>query len=189
VVFSRLQPGLATLTVALDGQVGMATWPAGAGAQGAGGLRHARQNGVPLLERDPAGGPGLPGALVDQWGPGNWSGSADEQLRTLRAGACLVEAGGRRFLVYGYFSAATPRAMVRVFQAYGCAYAMHLDMNALEHTYLALYPRSGGRAGVAHLVQGMAVLDRQAGGALVPRFLGYADDRDFFYLLARPARR
>ena len=111
--------------------------------------------------------------------------SADEALRTLRAGACLLAGGGRRFLVYGYFSSATPRAMAQTFQAYGCRYAMHLDMNALEHTYLALYPRQGAQIGVENLVDGMAVLDRQVGTALVPRFLGFADDRDFFYLLRK----
>jgi hypothetical protein len=69
------------------------------------------------------------------------------------------------------FSTATPSAMVRVFQAYGCHYAMHLDMNALEHTYLALYTHAGGRLLVQHLVQGMAEVDRKGGGELAPRFL------------------
>jgi len=59
--------------------------------------------------------------LVEQWGPGNWSGSALGQLRTLRAGACLLEQESRRYLVYGYFSTATPPTMARVFRAYGCA--------------------------------------------------------------------
>ena len=188
VVFSTLVPGLATLFVLKDGSIEMKTWTRDDDrllSQ----IRHARQNGVPLIERDPGGGPSRFGALVDQWGAGNWSGSPDEQLRTLRAGACLVEHADRRFLVYGYFSAATPRAMAHAFQAYGCRYAMHLDMNALEHTYLALYPRSGSRIGVEHLVQGMAVLDKSVGATLVPRFLGFADDRDFFYLVRREDKR
>lgn len=184
VVFSRLVPGLSTLFVLNDGSVQMKTWgrdddrllPQ---------VRHARQNGVPLLERGESGGPGVIGKLVGQWGPGNWSGSVDEALRTLRAGACVLASGGRRFLVYGYFSSATPRAMAQVFQAYGCQYAMHLDMNALEHTYLALYPRSGAQIGVENLVDGMAVLDKHLGETLVPRFLGFADDRDFFYLVKK----
>ncbi|MGZ5713901.1 MAG: hypothetical protein ACXWIG_07055 [Caldimonas sp.] len=188
VVFSSLMPGLATVYVLADGSVGMKTWNRD-DDRGLGPIRHARQNGVPLLERGTAGGAAVFGNLVDQWGAGNWSGSADEKLRTLRAGACLIEQGDRRFLVYGYFSTATPRAMAHVFQAYGCAYAMHLDMNALEHTYLALYPRLGSRIGVEHLVQGMAVLDKSSGATLVPRFLGFADDRDFFYLMARKDRR
>ena len=188
VVFSTLVPGLATLFVLNDGSIEMKTWSRDDDRL-LGQIRHARQNGVPLIERDPGGGPSRFGALVDQWGAGNWSGSADEQLRTLRAGACLVEHADRRFLVYGYFSAATPRAMAHAFQAYGCRYAMHLDMNALEHTYLALYPRIGSRIGVEHLVQGMAVLDKSVGATLVPRFLGFADDRDFFYLVRREDKR
>ena len=188
VVFSTLVPGLATLFVLNDGSIEMKTWSRDDDRL-LGQIRHARQNGVALIERDPGGGPSRFGALVDQWGAGNWSGSADEQLRTLRAGACLVEHADRRFLVYGYFSAATPRAMAHAFQAYGCRYAMHLDMNALEHTYLALYPRSGSRIGVEHLVQGMAVLDKSVGATLVPRFLGFADDRDFFYLVRREDKR
>ena len=188
VVFSALVPGLSTLYVLNDGSVGMKTWSRDDDLR-LGPIRHARQNGVPLIERDAATGKPVFGSLVDQWGPGNWSGSADEKLRTLRAGACLVERGDRRFLVYGYFSTATPRAMAHVFQAYGCSYAMHLDMNALEHTYLALYPRSGSGIGVEHLVQGMAVLDKSVGTALLPRFLGFPDDRDFFYLVARKDRR
>ena len=129
----------------------------------------------------------MPGALVNIWGEGNWSGSANEDLRTVRAGLCLQEAGGRRFLVYAYFSSASPSAMARVFQAYRCRYAMHLDMNALEHTYLGLYAAEGGRRTVEHLIDGMDVLDRHSGDALAPRFLGFPDNRDFFYLVRRAA--
>ncbi len=144
-VFSKLQPGLATVYVLDDGSVGMKTWTPGDNIL-LPRLRHARQNGVALLEYGPDGLGGIPGPLTSQWGAGNWSGSADEKLRTLRAGLCLQATATRRFLIYGYFSTATPSAMVRVFQAYGCRYAMHLDMNALEHTYLALYTRPGGPA-------------------------------------------
>jgi hypothetical protein len=184
VVFSRLNPGLSTLYVLNDGTVGMKTWTRDDDRL-LGPIRHARQNGVPILERDPAGKGPVFGALLDAWGPGNWSGSADEKLRSLRAGACLVQHAGRRFLVYATFTAATPRAMARVFQAYGCTYAMHLDMNALEHTYMALYRRSGAHMDVEHLMAGMAVLDKSTAAGWIPRFLGFPDDRDFFYLTAR----
>lgn len=187
VVFSRLNPGLSTLYVLNDGSVGMKTWARGDDRM-LGRVRHARQNGVPLIERDPAGGQSTFGALVDAWGQGNWSGSADERLRTLRAGTCLIEHAGRQFLVYAYFSTATPRAMARVFKAFGCSYAMHLDMNALEHTYLALYRPVGDHMTVQHLVGQMAVLDKHSGTTLLPRFLGFADDRDFFYLMARKGK-
>ena len=93
----------------------------------------------------------------------------------------------RRFLVFAYFSSASPSAMARVFQAYRCRYAMHLDMNALEHTYFAAYVSQAGRRTVEHLIDGMDVLDRQASGVLAPRFVGFPDNRDFFYLARRHA--
>jgi hypothetical protein len=34
----------------------------------------------------------------------------------------------------------------------------------------------------------MAEVDRKGGDQMAPRFLGFPDDRDFFYLLRRPAR-
>jgi hypothetical protein len=180
-VFSTLQPGLATIFVLDDDSVSMKTWTNDDNAL-LPHIRYARQNGVALLEYDAATATAVPGALVRRWGPGNWSGSVDEKLRTLRAGACMVDSGDRRFLVYGYFSTATPSAMARVFQSYGCRYAMHLDMNALEHTYLALYTHSNGQLTVQHLIDGMAVVDRKGGRQLAPRFLAFPDDRDFFYL-------
>lgn len=183
VVFSTLQPGLSTLLVTVDGRVDIRTWRPGDGAL-LPTLRFARQNGVPLVETTSAGAPML-GRFVDQWGAGNWSGSADEHLRTLRAGACILEQGASRYLVYGYFSTATPGTMARVFLALGCRDAMHLDMNALEHTYLALYAHAGKRVEVQHLVEGMSVLDEEIGGVLAPRFLGFPDDRDFFYVLEK----
>lgn len=186
VIFSKLQPGLATLLVLDDGSVRMKTWteqddellPR---------IRFARQNGVPLVEPDPGSDTGAaPGALVASWGPGNWSGSADSKLRTLRAGACLQESAGGRYLIYGYFSTATPSAMARTFQAYHCRYAMLLDMNALEHTYLAIYQHRDGELGVEHLIPGMTEVDKtDAAGGLVPRFLGFPDNRDFFYFVRR----
>lgn len=182
VIFSKLQPGLATLLVLDDGSVEMKTWTESDDAA-LSRIRFARQNGVPLVEPDPAGGGSVPGALVTNWGPGNWSGSADVKLRTLRAGACLQEPGDSRYLIYGYFSAATPSAMARTFQAYGCRYAMLLDMNALEHTYLALYTHRDGALVFEHLIPGMSEVDRKdPDGKPIPRFIGFPDNRDFFYL-------
>jgi hypothetical protein len=184
-VFSTLQPELATLIVSEDGAVRMKTWTV-ADEPLLPHIKHARQNGVPLIEHDENTGVSSPGALVGAWGPGNWSGSDDERLRTLRAGACLQETGAARYLIYGYFSTATPAAMARVFQAYRCRYAMHLDMNALEHTYFALYTHANGRIVVQHLIEGMTEVDRKGGGdSLAPRFLSFPDDRDFFYLTRR----
>jgi hypothetical protein len=186
VIFSKLQPGLSTVLVMDDGALELRTWEALDDAllpQ----IRDARQNGVPLIEYDPQLHRALPGELVNLWGPGNWSGSAEEVLRTLRAGLCLQDTGTQRYLIYGYFSAATPSAMTRVFQAYQCRYAMHLDMNALEHTYLALYVSRGGQRLVEHLIEGMEQVDRTAGKEFAPRFLAFPDDRDFFYLTRRAA--
>jgi hypothetical protein len=181
VIFSKLQPGLATIFVDDNGAVQMKTWTPADDAE----LPHikdARQNGVPLIEYDEKTAISSPGPLVNSWGAGNWSGSSEEHLRTLRAGACLLVSGTSRFLIYGYFSTATPSAMARVFQAYGCRYAMHLDMNALEHTYFAVYAHKNGMIAVQHLIEGMAEVDRKGGDELAPRFLSFPDDRDFFYL-------
>jgi hypothetical protein len=187
VVFSKLQPGLATLFVLDDGAVRMSTWSE-ADDRLLPRIRYARQNGVPLIEPDPVTGAPTPGALVARWGPGNWSGSADGELRALRAGACLQETAGGRFLIYGWFSTATPSAMARVFQAYGCRYAMLLDMNALEHTYLAVYLRQGDQIVVQHLIRGMEEVDKSTDGQMIPRFIGFPDNRDFFYLVRRHPR-
>jgi hypothetical protein len=183
-IFSKLQPGLATIYVTDSGVMSMKTWTREDDASLAH-IRFARQNGVPLIETGANGAP-RPGSLVNRWGPGNWSGSSEEHLRTLRAGVCLQEHAERRYLIYGYFSDATPSAMARVFQAYGCRYAMHLDMNALEHTYLALYASRSGQLVVEHLIAGMGEVDRKGGERLAPRFIGFPDDRDFFYLLRKP---
>ena len=186
-VLSRLQPGLATIVVDEDGTIDLKTWTA-EDDDGLWHVRHARQNGVALIEPDEAGNIG-PGALVDNWHDGNWAGSVDGSLRSQRAGICLQEGPAGRFLLYSYFSAATPSAMTQVFTAYGCRYAMSLDMNALEHTYLAVDVVEDGEVTIAHLVQGMSVLDITKRGAVWPRFIGYADNRDSFYVLRKPTSR
>ncbi|MFO7921909.1 MAG: hypothetical protein R6U99_14090 [Nioella sp.] len=187
-VLSRLWPGLSTIYVTHDGSFGMTTWTEALNEELLPHLRFARQNGVPLIHPDPETGESVPGDRVTQWGAGNWSGSADAQLRTLRAGSCLREVGGRQFLIYAYFSTATPSAMARTFQAYDCDYAMLLDMNSQEHTYMALYPQiedGDDWIEAEHLVPGMASIDQQSRAGVVPRFVGFADNRDFFYLLRR----
>ena len=181
VLFSTLNPELATIYMDTSGDVRMSTWtkdddkliPK---------LKFARQNGVSLIESVDSSGIPIPGKYVKYWGAGNWSGSEQKKQRALRAGICLQETGSSKFLIYGYFSSVTPNAMARLFQAYGCKYAMHLDMNALEHTYLALYkidPKSNS-VSIEHLVQGMEVLDKKNKDTIIPRFLGMSDNRDFF---------
>lgn len=184
VVFSKLEPGLATIFVLDDGSVQMKTWDPQDDA-GLPKIKYARQNGVPLVEFDDKSQATVPGRLVNKWGPGNWSGSEEMKLRTIRAGAALLTNGKKRFLVYAVFSDATPSAMARVFQAYRCNYGMHLDMNALEHTYLALYRRVGSQLFVDYLLTGMNEVDKMDSGEQVPRFLGYPDNRDFFYVMRK----
>ena len=184
VVFSKLQPGLATIFVLDDGSVQMKTWEA-QDDQILAKVKYARQNGVPLVEFDERSQSTVPGRLVNSWGPGNWSGSEDMKLRTIRSGAALQWNGKKRFLIYAVFSDATPSAMARVFQAYRCRYGMLLDMNALEHTYLALYRRAGSQLFVDHLISGMSQVEKSDSNGPVPRFLGYPDNRDFFYVMRR----
>jgi hypothetical protein len=184
VVFSKLEPGLATIFVLDDGSVQMKTWDPQDDAE-LPKIKHARQNGVPVVEFDDKAQTTVPGRLVNKWGPGNWSGSEEMKLRTIRAGAALLTNGKKRFLAYAVFSDATPSAMARVFQAYRCNYAMHLDMNALEHTYLALYRRVGSQLFVDYLLSGMNEVDKMDSGEEVPRFLGYPDNRDFFYVMRK----
>jgi hypothetical protein len=185
VILSKLQPNLATLYVLSDGTIGMKTWREEDNAM-LSRIAFARQNGVPLLETDVDTGQGVPGSRVTQWGAGNWSGSAEAKLRTLRAGACLQESDHGRYLIYAYFSTATPSAMARTFQAYGCNYAMLLDMNAPILTYLALYVRSEGRVHVEHLVPIMTEADpKGAKGELIPKFIGLPDNRDMFYVVRK----
>jgi hypothetical protein len=183
-ILSKLQPGLATLYVLDDGSVEAKTWRSEDDAL-LPRIAFARQNGVPLIEPDPEMGEIGPGKLVSSWAQGNWSGSHEGRFRTLRAGICTTEHNGDKFLIYGYFSTATPSAMTRVFQAYGCNYAMLTDMNALEHTYLAIYTPDSGTMIVEHLIDEMSVLDQTEGDGILPRFVGLADNRDFFFLLRR----
>ena len=98
------------VTVLDDGTIGMRTWTE-ADEELLPSVKFARQNGVPIIEPDPATGKGVPGSLVTSWLGGNWSGSAEADLRTLRGGACMREVDGRQFLIYAYFSTATPSGM------------------------------------------------------------------------------
>jgi hypothetical protein len=93
--------------------------------------------------------------------------------------------GQKQFLVYGYFSTATPSAMAVTFISQGCSHALNLDMNAPEHTYMALYVRQGDRLEVRHLVRAMASVDRNVNGRFLPRFISYPDNRDLFYMVRK----
>ena len=109
VVMSKLLPGLATVIIFDDGTIEMKTWTEQDNAN-LYRIRHARQNGPPLIEYDATTRTSKPGELVPQPLTGNWSGSVDGRYRTLRAGLALQEHEGNRFLIYGYFSSANPSA-------------------------------------------------------------------------------
>ncbi len=186
VVLSRLQPGLATIYVLQDGTVHMDLWSEQLD-QLLPQIRFARQNGTPLVERN-ADGVGVPGSQVRSWMGGNWSGSAEAQLRTLRSGVCMRTIDDRQFLIYAVFMSVTPSGMSRVFQAYHCDMAMLLDMNSLDLTYSAIYPREPGSPdfSIVHLDRRMAESDsRHRDGSPMGRFIEFSDNRDFFYLLRR----
>jgi hypothetical protein len=187
VILSRPQLGLASIIGRTDGSIEVRSWTREDDNR-LNEILFVRQNGVPIVEADGTGRP-VPGPHVNSWGNGNWSGAVVVQsdggtrneLRSVRASACLQEHNGRRYLIYGYFSAATPSAMARTFQAYGCRYAMLLDMNSPELTYAALVGEDGAR--VEHL--NTAMTDADPGRARY-RFLSANDNRDFFTVLRRP---
>jgi hypothetical protein len=195
VVLSQLQPGLATLIGRTDGTIELRTWTE-QDAESLNSVLFARQNGMPLVETD-ADGNTVPSATVRSWGLGNWSGALvvsrdpngreqrSAELRSLRSGICMQTHAGRTWLIYGYFTAATPSAMARIFQAYGCSYAMLLDMNAPELTYAALYANGeNGALRVEHLNNAMLATEP---GRDRYRFISANDNRDFFAVLRRPA--
>ena len=184
VFFSTPQPGLATIIIYRSGEVVLKTWTE-KDYKDYDRILHLRQNGLAITEWDYDKDEPRVGKFVSKWGDGNWSGSQDKKFRSLRAGMCQITKDGKNYLVYGYFSSATPAAMARVFQAYGCHYSFHLDMNALEHTYLALYDENKQKnPKPQHLVKPMRVLDERFKGN-VPRFIGYPDNRDFFYMIPK----
>jgi hypothetical protein len=142
-------------------------------------ITHARQNCVAIIDGRDSNGFSIPGALVNDWGAGGWSANQDGDFVTLRAGVALQDFNGYRFLLFAYFTGATPNAMARVFQAYCCRYAMLLDMNTPNFCYATLYRRDaeGQIVGAEYLHKDMA---SGHGGSL--KFLQTNDTRDFFYV-------
>lgn len=185
IVFSRLNPKLATVMIDNNGRFSLTTWGEHDTVESRN-VRHARQNGFPIIQYDRKFNKPVPHPSVDDGLRGNWSADYYSVQRTLRAGICTLEREGKRYMIYGYFSSATANSMARVFQACKCDYAMHLDMNLLEHTYLAHYiPKKGVGMVPRHLVKGMAKVDKKHQGRRIPRFLGVPDNRDFFYLMRK----
>ena len=189
VVLSSLNEGLSTFIVYNNGDVDIKTWNASDNAK-LSEIRYARQNGVPLIEPDPIRPErGIPGLYVRDWGKGNWSGNIRSQLRTARSGACISEQKGHRFLIFGYFSSVNPDAMARVFQAYHCQSAIHLDMNSPGQAYLGLLKLSNGQSLVENPVREMKAVNTtlKYGNKLLemPRYVGSPDNSDFFFIMKK----
>ncbi|MFA6242813.1 MAG: hypothetical protein WC655_17875 [Candidatus Hydrogenedentales bacterium] len=184
VVFSRLMPGLATAFIRQNGQMDLFSWPQESSAFSSS-MHDARQNCVAIVDGVDTAGMTIPGALVNKWGEGAWSGSQTGQFTTTRTGLAIQDTGGTPFVIFTYFTGATPNAMARVFQAYQCRYAMLLDMNSFSACFAALYSRDAQRqvADVEYLHMGMAAVGGKAGSL---RFLQTNDTRDFFYVLRKP---
>lgn len=178
VVMAKPNPGLATIAVKIDGSFSMRVWTEKDNAE-IPQMRYLRQNGLPLIETD-GNGNGIPGAFVSNRNEGNWSGSAQGDNYTPRGAACLIEKGGEQMFVYAYFSAATPSAIARVFQAYGCKVAIHLDMNSPGQAYLALVNVAEKSVRPQHLMTSMAEVDP---GRQMPRYFATPDFRDFFWIM------
>ena len=188
VLFSTIHAGLATAYADKNGSFGMKTWRKEDNKK-LGDLVFARQNGLPLVYKDRRGN-SVPGKLVRHNFKGNWSGSKQNTIRALRSGICLqTNESGTKFLIFGYFSSHTPNGMARVFQSYDCDYAIHLDMNMVVHTYLAVYHTKIGKPiQVEHLLEKMHWKDRKFNDQSIPRFVAVPDNRDFFYLLRQPKK-
>ncbi|MGZ6479709.1 MAG: hypothetical protein ACXWQE_10420 [Bdellovibrionales bacterium] len=184
VVMSTIVPNLASLIIYRDGNVDIKTWTLADNASLAN-IQDIRQNGVPLIEWDASTGQGIPHALVRERTAGNWSATAQNQVKIMRASACILERDGKRFLMFSYFSSHSPSGMARVLQAYQCKYAIHLDMNAPRFAYSAFFTTNAeGDFRIEHLSTEM-VEDVTANGKRAPRNLLVPSYKDFFYVMKK----
>ncbi|MBX7255349.1 MAG: hypothetical protein K1Y02_03215 [Candidatus Hydrogenedentes bacterium] len=184
VIFSRVMPGLATAAIKQDGQIDLYTWPQDSSFLSPV-LYDVRQNCVAIVDGVDANGLTIPGELVNKWGEGAWSGSQTGQFTTTRTGLAIQDSEHASFILFAYFTGATPNAMARVFQAYQCRYAMLLDMNSFSACFATLYDRDAQRnvTDVEYLHKEMASVGGKLGRL---RFLETDDTRDFFYVMRKP---
>jgi len=174
---------LATVIMYKDGRVELKRWTK-EDNKSLPNIRHIRQNGVPLIHRD-ENGQGIPGKLVKQWSRGNWSGSAKKELRAPRGAACLIETPRKNYLVYAFFSSATPSAMARVFQSYGCSFAIHLDLNSPGQAYGSLFRTQGDGSNINIELLMTTMHAYMGGNRASPRYFVKPDYKDFFYIMKR----
>jgi hypothetical protein len=191
-VLATMSTGLATLIIYNDGNVTLKVWQ-DEDNRTMGLIRYARQNGVPIVYTEDGKIKPSPYVKSSQRFYGNWSGSAEGKLQTPRSGICLSENNGSQFLIYGFFSTGTPSAMARVFQAYNCKVAMHLDMNNPEWAYFGLLSKVNSQDFIVeHASSSMApkdkVLSIKGRKIQLPRFVAQPDKAnpgDFFYFTRR----
>ncbi len=94
---ARFNPDLPRSMCSIDGWVDMKTWTEEDNSL-LPRIRYARQNGVPIIDGfDQAARCLFRARSLPDGGEGNWSGSADEKLRTMRAGAALQESAESGF--------------------------------------------------------------------------------------------
>lgn len=178
VELAKMSSGLATAYLKHDGSFGIDKWPENKGMQDklSREVLAARQNGVMLIDNYKIGD------YVNNWGQGNWSGSAERSLKTMRSGICIQEKGEKRFLLFMAFTAATPSTMAQTMQAFDCKTAMHLDMNAYMYMHNAIYSYEPGKGyEVEYLNQHM----KYPKSIKRHRYIMDNNRRDFFYLKRR----
>lgn len=178
VELAKMSPGLATAYLKNDGSFHVDKWPENTAMERelSREVIAARQNGVMLIDDYKIGD------YVNNWGYGNWSGSAERSLKTMRSGICIQEKDNKRFLLFMAFTAATPSTMAQTMQAFSCKTAMHLDMNAYMYMHSAIYsyePNKGYE--VEYLNQHM----KYPKNIKRHRYIMDNNSRDFFYLKRR----
>ena len=178
VELSKMSSGLATAYLKYDGSFHVEKWPEHHTMQKnlSKEVIAARQNGVMLIDNYRIG------RFVNNWGHGNWSGSAERSLKTMRSGICIQEKGSKRFLIFMAFMAATPSTMAQTMQAFDCKTAMHLDMNAYMYMHNAIYtyePQKG------YEVEYLNTEMKYPKNLKRHRYIMDNNSRDFFYLKRR----
>ncbi len=160
--------GMATIGLYSDGGVRIGAW--GRDIQSGGGLIAFRQN-CPLLVDAGQINPHVNDENRKEWGY-----TVKNLDTTWRSGVGLSRDG--RFLIYAAGNSLTVEALAHALQQAGAEYAMQLDINGY-YTRFVTYSASIGQPLTAH-----KLLKEMTGDPL--QFLR-PYDRDFFYIVTRPA--
>ena len=160
--------GMATLGLYQDGTVKIGAW--GRDLQSGNGLIAFRQN-CPLLVDAGQINPHVNDENRKEWGY-----TVKNLDTTWRSGVGLSADG--RFLIYAAGNSLTVEALANALQQAGAEYAMQLDINGY-YTRFVTYAAAGGQPLAAH-----KLLKEMTGD---PSQFLRPYDRDFFYVMARPA--